>query len=38
VVIVSVPESRERGLLKFRRRLPEMLAEYKEKEKRLERG
>ena len=38
MVIVSVPESRGRGLLKFRRRLPEMLAEYKQKEKRLERG
>lgn len=36
MVIVSVPESRGRGLLKFKRKLSEILAEYKEKEKRLE--
>lgn len=33
IVIVPVPETRGRGLVKFRRKLDEILAEYKREEK-----
>ncbi|ADC66110.1 hypothetical protein Ferp_1973 [Ferroglobus placidus DSM 10642] len=33
IVIVPVPETRGRGLVKFRRKLSEILAEYKREEK-----
>jgi AbrB family looped-hinge helix DNA binding protein len=36
IVIVPVPETRGRGFVKFRRKLDELLAEYKEEEKRRE--
>ena len=36
IVIVPVPETRGRGFVKFRRRLEDILAEYKEDEKRKE--
>ncbi|MBE8540157.1 AbrB/MazE/SpoVT family DNA-binding domain-containing protein [Geoglobus acetivorans] len=36
IVIVPVPETRGRGLVKFRRRPDEILAEYKEEEKKRE--
>lgn len=36
IVIVPVPETKGRGLLKFRRKLDEIIAEYKEEEKRKE--
>jgi len=36
IVIVPVPETKGRGFVKFRRRLDEILAEYKREEKRKE--
>ncbi len=36
MVIVSVPDTRGRGFLKFKRKLSAILAEYKEREKKLE--
>ncbi len=36
IVIVPVPETRGRGFVKFRRRLDEILAEYKKEEKKRE--
>jgi len=36
IVIVPVPETRGRGLVKFKKRLDEILAEFKEEEKRKE--
>ena len=36
IVIVPVPETRGRGLVKFKRKLDEILTEYKEEEKRKE--
>ncbi len=36
IVIVSVPESRGRGFLKFRKKLSEIISVYKKEEKLLE--
>lgn len=36
IVIVPVPETKGRGFVKFRRKLDEIIAEYKEEEKRKE--
>jgi len=36
IVIVPVPETRGRGFVKFKRRLDEILAEYKKEEKKRE--
>jgi len=36
IVIVPVPETRGRGFVKFKRKLDEIIAEYKEEEKRRE--
>ncbi len=36
IVIVPVPETKGRGFVKFKRRLDEVIAEYKEEEKRKE--
>lgn len=36
IVIVPVPETRGRGFVKFKRKLDEIIAEYKEEEKRKE--
>ncbi|AIY89237.1 AbrB/MazE/SpoVT family DNA-binding domain-containing protein [Geoglobus acetivorans] len=36
IVIVPIPETRGRGFVKFRRMLDEILAEYREEEKRRE--
>lgn len=33
IVIVPIPETKGRGFVKFRRKLDEILAEYKEEEK-----
>lgn len=36
IVIVPVPETKGRGFVKFRRKLDEIIAEYKEEEKKKE--
>ncbi|WP_202318891.1 AbrB/MazE/SpoVT family DNA-binding domain-containing protein [Archaeoglobus neptunius] len=36
IVIVPVPETKGRGFVKFKRKLDEIIAEYKEEEKRRE--
>ncbi len=36
IVIVPVPETRGRGFLKFKRKLEDIIAEYKEREKKME--
>lgn len=38
IVIVPVPETKGRGFIKFRRKLADIMAEYKEEEKRREEG